>query len=985
MLCTALVPVVSATTPATINLQEFYEDNGYSSTYVGAALSAEADKPVQDGVIGDDEYQIEYVVGVDGTKDVVRSGVSPTALLADYKEYVAHDDEWIYVAFDFVNGATDYRGRFYWNLSFIEDFTFDYAGGATANAAFTQNGHGIFEGWWFGGEAGDATTASNTAYSTRNNTVSFGTAPVDGTDFVLKVKNEVYTADGSYATTHQVYEFKVSKAWYATQVGLEGASDVKNLAWFTSGRFINKYASQYTQIGHFVSDTEKAALEETYGVAYTGNSAGSNSHICDDNALPRLFILDSDPRLNLKEFYDEHGYASTYVGAALSAEADKPVQDGVIGDDEYQIEYVVGVDGTKDVVRSGVSPTALLADYKEYVAHDDEWIYVAFDFVNGATDYRGRFYWNLSFIEDFTFDYAGGATANAAFTQNGHGIFEGWWFGGEAGDATTASNTAYSTRNNTVSFGTAPVDGTDFVLKVKNEVYTADGSYATTHQVYEFKVSKAWYATQVGLEGASDVKNLAWFTSGRFINKYASQYTQIGHFVSDTEKAALEETYGVAYTGNSAGSNSHICDDNALPRLFILDEAPTSWEQVAENAGLNIHVQPVTTAPILDGVISDNEYPTTRTSTLDKLLDAATQQEVQGTEIVEYFGHDAEYIYYAIQFEQATDRRYCWPQFKADNTFDIFNSSFNARSRYQACYNWTAEVGDINFSNDIDVTGGATWAAPVDEKDVFFFADKDRETNVKVYEFKFAKTYFATASNADVSDIKVVPYYTYFHAATALGTIVTEDIAAAITKAGGTAPAVGSLCYNFMVLDGEYEDLHKVEDRIAITTYEKASIRLSPTNSGLRFKSEVSTADLQTLMSKYEYVKVGTIIAPKDFELTLNGILENDEMVADTHYINVEADINNPIGHDKSITVFAGSITNFKGTNAGRTFAAVGYIAYSADGENWTYVYSGTTAERSAAQVAQLALEEGKYAEDQTALDILNAYAAVEYVAPEAN
>lgn len=688
--------------------------------------------------------------------------------------------------------------------------------------------------------------------------------------------------------------------------------------------------------------------------------------------------------INLQEFYQAHGDGATYVGDPLSAEADKPQQDGVINKNEYQTEFFINKNASKNVCKSG-QQIPLMADYREYYAHDAEWIYIAVEFYNGASDFRGRFYWNLSFIKDFNFDYNGGATANAAFKQNGHGIFDGWWYGAEVAD----NNATYSERENSVDFGTKPtvvkvgVDtdngNTDVYVKWNMEKATIADTEVTTHQIYEIKISKAWYAAQAGLSSASDVVNLAWFTSGRFIDKYNLQYTQLAHFVTEAEKADLKSTYGVEYTGNAAKANSHIADDNGLPRLIIL-EAPSDWEQVAEKATLNIHVKPVTTAPILDGVISENEYPTTRTSTLDKLLNAGTQKEVQGEEIVEYFGHDAEYIYYAIQFTQATDRRYCWLHFKADNTFDIFNSAFDARSRYQACYNWTEAAGDILFSNDIDVTGGATWAAPVDEEDVFFYADKDRETNVKVYEFKFSKTYFATASGDDVSDIRVVPYYTYFHNATALGAKVTDDIAAAITKAGGIAPAVGTLCYSFMVLDGEYDDLHKVEDRLAITTNETASIRLSAANPGLRFKSVISTADLKTLMNKYAHVKVGTLIAPKDYNLDLSTVLDDKNMVAGVNYINVEADIANPIGNDRNIHVFAGSITNLKENNIARDFAAVGYIAYSADGENWTYVYSEVTAVRSAAEVAYLAIESGDYADDAAALRYLNAYAA-KYVA----
>ena len=535
-----------------VNLQDLY-----GATYVGAPLAADAAKPVQDGVINTDEYQVEYVVAANGTADVARFGAA-CELLGDYKQYVAHDDEYFYVAFDFIGGESGLRGRFYWNLSFITSYDVMFTGGNTVNGAFTQDGYGIADGWFFGAEI-KADPAEG--YSDRENSVDRGTAPVKDTDFFIGTGKTTITepadAEGN-SKTHQTYEFKVSKAWYAAQVGLDSAADVRDLAWVVLGQEINLYASSYTQIGHYISDADIAALEAATGNTYTRPAA--SSHPYDSAMLPLLFVLDEDPNkpiTNLADLYD-----ATYVGAALSADAAKPVQDGKLTAGEYQIMFDGG-----EAFRAGV-PAELIAPFKQYIAHDADYIYVAFEFVNGKSNTRGRLYWNVSFIDSFDFDFVGGTTVADAFKQNGNAINAGWNFGGEVKEDITEG---YSDRNNAVPAGkVAPVLNEDFFVAIGRDTYT--GEVTTNRQVYEFKVSKAWYAAQAGLESAADVRELAWVVLGEEINTGCSSYTQIGHYVTPEERAYLLEAYGVEF--KPAAGNSHPYDNQMLPLLFVLDADP---------------------------------------------------------------------------------------------------------------------------------------------------------------------------------------------------------------------------------------------------------------------------------------------------------------------------------------------------------------------------------------------------------------------------
>ena len=921
MLCSTMVTFTSAETTSTeIDLKAFYDSNNYASTYVGAALSEEAAKPAQDGVINDGEYQVEYVVAVDGTKDVVRNGVSPTVLLADYKEYVAHDADWIYVAFDFVNGSTNSRGRLYWNLSFITDFTFNYAGGASANTAFTQGTRGIYDGLNLGFEAGTATEAGATAYSTRNNAVTSGTAPVDGTDFVLAVNNKTYTVDGSSATTHQIYEIKLSKAWYAEQVGLSGASDVKNLAWTTVGQYINKYASGYTQIGHFVSDAEKAALEETYGVAYTGNSAGSSSHPYDNNALPRLFILDEAPT-DWEALVEELGL-TIHVDPVDEA----PVLDGVISDGEYSKTR------TTTLADLG-NPTEIQSDLTEYYAHDGDFIYYAATFTQ-ATDNRA--FWPQWKVDN-KFDIFNDSTVtdnyyHARINTQVRYIASGTYLNGGIG-----TNCGYR----------APVDGTEF--------FYAGEKDANNVKTYEIKIAKSYFAELNNCE-PEDIKVFPYFISF---------HAAFSNTIPLSSEAQAKLTAAGATYVDTTCYNFVVLDGETTA------SKPTDWEQVAEDAGFNIHVQPVTKTPVLDGVISEGEYPTSRTTALAD-LSAGANGELQGENVVEYFGHDAEYIYYAAVYTRATAGRAFWPRFKMENSFDIFNANYGQHVAVQL------RLSNVPHTYQNGLGGYGSYVAPTfSSASTYGFADviaeAGRVDNVETFEVKIAKSYIANANDITNDDVKVLPYYTWFHASTAVGNKMTAEQNAAITAAGGVAPAVGALSYNFMVLDGE---TIKVEDRLSITTNETASIRLSPSNAGIRFKSNIDTVDLIALVSKYgaENVKVGTLI-------TLEEILGENELTADAAFqtVDVEATVATPFTRVDGVNTYAGSLTNLNPNNFAKNFAARGYIAYRADAESeWTYIYSDVTALRSAAYVANQALESGNYAEDAAALEILNAYAAAQ-------
>ena len=949
MLCSSATMIAFAADDAGINIEEM---PGYNKTYIGAPLGEKDTKPQQDGTIGDDEYTfVREAKYMPSDKYKMDSTIK-------FKECFAYDDEFIYYAVSYPEAYWSTKQFFFVRLT--QDYIISSTPEGHTNQYMSDSQYGL-----------RLVTHANSAYT---NAKPSGKDYPTSDEYVYAVNRT--TKEGAYGPV--AFELKISRKYLAKQMGLgEDPSKVTKLFYsfyMNDSAFDSPYAAGgrwgYISCDHMLTDEQDEWLKAQGVTTSLDNSVTNGTAL---NRLYNMVVLDDEPekpddRLDLQQFYADHGYASTYVGKALTDGDTKPVQDGVIDAGEYQKEYIVNKDGTHGGSHVAMRHSALVDlkdSYRECISHDKDWIYVAFEFVSGTS--KPRFYWNLSFIDSFKFIYNGGSTIKEAFTQNGHGINDGWFYGGGINGSNVLGH-----YNNTASIGKAPSIGSDVYVTINQDAPTS------STQVYEFKISKAWYAAQVGI-AAEDVRELAWVTLPANINSSNSSYTQIGHYLTDEELTTLENTYGKTYTRPVANDKgSHPYDNASLPRLIILDEPDTDWEKFADDNNLTVKVKPVTEVPKIDGIIGATEYPTTITTDIADIYNTNGNGELEGTTITEYFGHDAEYIYYALSFKQTSNGsngRACIVNFKPNNTFDVFNENYNDRAKYQARYNEDKDGNTVNFTNGIEVLG-ASWAKPVDETDMFFAAEKDRETNIKTYEFKISKAYIAVCAGVGMDDISVVPYYVSFHDVCMLGGTFTSDLKKAIASAGGDIPNQPEKvpCYRFMSL--EDGDLLKVEDRLAITTQETASIRLSMNQPGLRFKSVISTSDLKALMSKYDYIKVGTLIAPENFGLTLQGILENTAKKDGVDYINVEANINTPFGYDRNINVFAGSITNLHENNIARDFEAVGYIAYSEDGVEWTYVYSDVTAVRSAAFVAYEAIESDDYKDDAAALAILNKYAA---------
>ena len=270
-----------------------------------------------------------------------------------------------------------------------------------------------------------------------------------------------------------------------------------------------------------------------------------------------------------------------------------------------------------------------------------------------------------------------------------------------------------------------------------------------------------------------------------------------------------------------------ICSTAAM--LVYAEDAttPTDWEAVTAELGLQVKVPLAETAPVLDGVVNAGEYTKKVVNATDTIYNYAGG-EIQ-SEVTEYFSHDADYVYYAVEFVQANDGRAFMWQFKPFNTFDIFNDNTDVDTYYytriscQARYNpsYVPEEGDPN----VDYCGswGPAWSSSKrvptiyttnsteNPDELYCAAGKVAETNVKTYEVRVAKSYLAEVNGCTAADIKVLSYFTYFHASACVGHVWTEADAAALTAAGaGFVPPVGEAGYKFIVLGDEtLEELYK--------------------------------------------------------------------------------------------------------------------------------------------------------------------------------
>ena len=324
----------------------------------------------------------------------------------------------------------------------------------------------------------------------------------------------------------------------------------------------------------------------------------------------------------------------------------------------------------------------------------------------------------------------------------------------------------------------------------------------------------------------------------------------------------------------------------------------------------------VASAPVLDGVIGANEY-----SSKNVISNAIYESNL--TKCVAY---DDKYVYFAFSVKTST--------------VNDFNFQFTTQSTYNkedfysggAAYDRAAIRFRVN--NDGTLTklsfygwGKSTWSAMQWDVDVFAGGSRNSSTGVNVYEFKISREYL---KNNNVDDSKI-GYIVYF------GQWYRFDLSSAAQSALGASPA---WTYNFISIGSP------------IKTNTTASIRISTTQNGLRFKSIVDKNTLSQLQAKYTgaTISVGTLIAPADLlgtaKLTHSSGID---------YMDISATLDKPFTEDAKTRTYAGSITSIKEKNLDRDFVGVGYIKIERAGQTPIYYYSESQSTRSVSYVASMA------------------------------
>ena len=240
------------------------------------------------------------------------------------------------------------------------------------------------------------------------------------------------------------------------------------------------------------------------------------------------------------------------------------------------------------------------------------------------------------------------------------------------------------------------------------------------------------------------------------------------------------------------------------------EDAAIDWEGLYAKYGINVYVGAATdTPPTLDGIIATGEYTYERTIEYAALFESSPG-EIQ-SELKEYFAHDANYIYIGAEFEQKNDNRAYWIQWRPYNTFDVFRDDSNVDAYY-----YQRISTQIRYQEDGSVTNsGWGWTRPVDHATPTLdgdnpeykyvaakIIDEAAEKYTKTIEVRISKQYIATLSECAVSDVRVMPYWTWFHANLCNAAPLTTDLAVEISELDFTTYVPNdATTYWFLVLD----------------------------------------------------------------------------------------------------------------------------------------------------------------------------------------
>lgn len=927
--------------------------------------------PVLDGVVNEGEYATSRVF-----KKADMYNPTSAEIASDVTEYFSHNSDYVYYALTFKQATADNRAVIP-NMKFTNTFDIyhnnNYEDGTTIDDYYYSR----FTFQLRHRTTTDSIYHTNAAVLSATADSNFKTAPIMGKDIVAATS---YDAD----TTVKTYEIRIEKAYIANALGIE-KDDVRVIPYFLTFHDSCYIAAVYTE--QDIADLTEAGAEFVPAVGAGGF---------------RFIVLDKEPvaeESDWGKFAQNKGW-NTYVGSPIADEIPEvgntidwesitsklglntyigkarkasPIVDGIINDGEYTYSRTVE---TSDI--HNYAGGEIQSAVTEYFAHDADWVYYAASFTQ-ASDGRA-FMWK--FVPFNSFDVFN----NTAPRSNHYDYRINWQ---------VRYNPVYTTPplvNYDGSWGPAMKDNITQVPTIyktmaagqEEQLVARASKDANNVKTYEVKLSKDYLAgiNQCAKEDLRVIPYYTWFHDSACV----------GQWYDAEDAAAIKAADPTAYVPSGIGYNFIVLDED--PALFKDD----AMKSTLENLDLIAYVgAPMEVSPVVDGTVNPGEYSYYRTWALNEIIGNANGENK--SDVAEYMAHDADYFYYAVVVKQTNNNRAFQFKFRPFNSYDVFQAGTHAGTenvhiyqkiqwqlRYQDDGTTTLSQAPAWFYSDTEVALPTVGAG----EDIEYAATRDAD-GFKTYEIKIKKAYFAAVNGCDTADIKVIPYITAFHDNAFIAHTYTNNDSNAIqaVKPGAVVPFADN--YRFIAFEeapNGVEALNPVAN-LDTATVNAASVRVSATNPGLRFKTTINTAELNALIVKYgvENVKVGTLIAPKD-------VLNGKALTIDTETkIDVPASVANPFSQTPVTTTFAGSITNIKEKNLDRDFTAVGYLAYTVDGTNWVYLYSAATCTRNVTFVAQAAIDAGEFEGDDVAIGILEKLGAVlpapeeseDPVAPEAN
>jgi len=525
------------------------------TTYVTVMRGA----PAADGFVTVGEYMSEKVWDAQPDRFAGACCISNGKTLT---EYASHDDEYAYIAFVSTEDVKQFTFYFNASTAALEGLDF-YQGGVNSKLTFKLDGRDV-----------DTAPESGTrVHSTVPAASKISTLRGLADDEYEAYAKRNYNGDEFVNVT---VEIKISKAAMGEIFGVDS---VEYFGYYvdgakvSGGNYVNsrKFTGTATYLPYVTIGLGN--LLKLYGINdrgayYTAESRVLNFVIFDEEPTPSYYCQEGDSctapnhanrstEFSMADITQWNQLPSTYLPKTieeLGKKVERPeagvptVADGTVNADEYTTSKVWDDNNKRFANANSISAGKTLT---EYVAHDDNYVYIAFVSTEDVT--RFRFYLNATEAMLTDHDQAG-ITSILDFDLNGK-------------DVTTTPRTAYDVHSTVTS---TPVE-TLRALEAGEYKAIAKRNYngdEFANVTVEIKISKA------AMEDIFDVDSVEHFgyyvdgtkaSGGAYVN--SRKYTGTTSTTKFSGMTQFETLYGV-------NRGTYYASQSRVLNFVIFDEAP---------------------------------------------------------------------------------------------------------------------------------------------------------------------------------------------------------------------------------------------------------------------------------------------------------------------------------------------------------------------------------------------------------------------------